>query len=146
MIERDFSDLDLDKILRNADRQMERAVAFQQTLQELTGHAEDEDGLVRAEYGGSGLKELILHPKAMRLSSGELAARIKEVIAQATADLQEKVAEAMGEAFGEENNPMRFVRDPDGGMEMVRQAESAYNRTYENITGELDKIRQRMEG
>ncbi|MFI7127466.1 YbaB/EbfC family nucleoid-associated protein [Nonomuraea sp. NPDC050153] len=146
MIEREFGALDIDRILRNADQQMARAGEFQRVLQDLTGRAQDEDGFVVAECGSSGLKELVLHPKAMRLNSAELAERIKAVISEANADLQRRISEEMGNVFGEENNPMRFARDPEGGLELVRQAESAYNRTYEDLLGQLDRIQQRMEG
>ncbi|WP_431915733.1 YbaB/EbfC family nucleoid-associated protein [Nonomuraea jabiensis] len=146
MMEREFGALDINRILRNADQQMARAGEFQQVLQDLTGHAQDEDGLVTAECGSTGLKELVLHPKAMRLNSADLAERIKAVIAEANADLQRRVSEEMGNVFGEENNPMRFAQNPEGGLELVRQAEAAYNRTYEDLMGELDRIRQRMEG
>ncbi len=145
-MEREFGALDINRILRNADQQMARAGEFQQVLQDLTGHAQDEDGLVTAECGSTGLKELVLHPKAMRLNSADLAERIKAVIAEANADLQRRVSEEMGNVFGEENNPMRFAQNPEGGLELVRQAEAAYNRTYEDLMGELDRIRQRMEG
>ncbi|MEU6778004.1 YbaB/EbfC family nucleoid-associated protein [Nonomuraea angiospora] len=146
MIEREFGALDIDRILRNADQQMARAGEFQKVLQDLTGHAQDEDGFVKAECGSTGLKELFLHPKAMRLNSADLAERIKAVIAEANADLQRRISEEMGNVFGEENNPMRFAQNPEGGLELVRQAEAAYNRTYEDLMGELDRIRQRMEG
>ncbi|MEV4011101.1 YbaB/EbfC family nucleoid-associated protein [Nonomuraea angiospora] len=146
MIEREFGALDINRILRNADQQMARAGEFQQVLQDLTGRAQDEDGLVKAECGSTGLKELVLHPKAMRLNSADLAERIKAVIAEANADLQRRISEEMGNVFGEENNPMRFAQNPEGGLELVRQAEAAYNRTYEDLMGELDRIRQRMEG
>jgi hypothetical protein len=146
MIERDFGALDINRILSNADQQMARAGELQRVLQDLTGQAQDEDGFVMAEFGSTGLKELVLHPKAMRLNSAELAERIKAVIAEANADLQRRISEEMGNVFGEENNPMRFAQNPEGGLELVRQAETAYNRTYEDLMGELDRIRQRMEG
>ncbi|MFG6193000.1 YbaB/EbfC family DNA-binding protein [Nonomuraea sp. JJY05] len=146
MIERDFGALDINRILSNADQQMARAGELQRVLQDLTGQAQDEDGFVMAEFGSTGLKELVLHPKAMRLNSAELAERIKAVIAEANADLQRRISEEMGNVFGEENNPMRFAQDSEGGLELVRQAEAAYNRTYEDLMGELDRIRQRMEG
>ncbi|MEU6713225.1 YbaB/EbfC family nucleoid-associated protein [Nonomuraea sp. NPDC046802] len=145
MIERDFGALDFDKILKNAEGQMSRMAELQTSVAELVGRAEDEDGLVIVEFAGGGLKELTLHPKAMRLTSGELAERIKIVIDEASADLQRKMNEMFEEAFGEDN-PMRFGTDPEGSMEMVRQAEAAYNRTFEDLMGQLEQIRKRMEG
>ncbi|AQZ66691.1 unnamed protein product [[Actinomadura] parvosata subsp. kistnae] len=144
-MEREFGALDFDKILRNAEQQMARVAELRSSMVELTGRAQDEDGLVTAEFGGGGLKDLVLHPKAMRLTSGELAERIKAVIEEAAADLQRQLSEMMEEAFGEEN-PLRFGRDPEGALEQVRQAQAAYDRTHEDLMGQLDRIRQRMEG
>ncbi|WP_345557651.1 YbaB/EbfC family nucleoid-associated protein [Nonomuraea rosea] len=145
MIEREFGALDLGRILKNADAQMARAAELRTSMAELVGRAEDEDGLVKVEFASAGLKELILHPKAMRLTSGELSERIKDLVKEAAADLQRQVAAMMAETFGEEN-PMRFGTDADGAMEQVRESEAAYNRTVGDLMGELDKIRQRMEG
>ncbi len=144
MIEREYGAMDLNRVLKNADEQMARIGALQQELAELVGHAADRDGLVQVDMGSTGLKSLHLHPKAMRLTSGELAERIQLVIAEASADLRRKVSEAMEGEFGEEN-PMRFTGDPDGPMAQVREAEAAYNRTFEDLMGRLDQIRDRME-
>lgn len=145
MIDREFGALDFDKILKNADQQMSRVAEMHTFVSQLVGRAEDEDGLVTAEFAGGGLKELILHPKAMRLTSGELAERIKDTVAEAAADLRRQMNEGMEEAFGEDN-PMRLGNDPEGAMQQVRQAEAAYNRTFEDLMGQLDRIRNRMEG
>ncbi|MBB5074871.1 YbaB/EbfC family nucleoid-associated protein [Nonomuraea endophytica] len=144
MEEGEFRAEDLDKVLRSNERQFARVGELQQTLGELIGRGEDEHGLVYVEYGSAGLRELKLHPKAMRLSSAELADLIKLVMADAAADLQRKVTEAMDAVFGDQN-PMRYVDDPEGMLADMRSAESAYNRVYEDAMGELDKIRDRME-
>ncbi|WP_271221872.1 YbaB/EbfC family nucleoid-associated protein [Streptosporangium carneum] len=118
---------------------------LQKDLSTLVGRAQDEDGLVAVEYAAEGLRELDLHPKAMRLSSGELAERIKLVVHQAAEDLREQVEAAMGRAFGEENNPMKLLGDPEAVLGRVREAEVTYNRTFEDVMGELDRIRRRLE-
>ncbi|MFG1754407.1 YbaB/EbfC family nucleoid-associated protein [Streptosporangium sandarakinum] len=118
---------------------------LQKSLATLVGRAQDDDGLVIVEYAAEGLRELQLHPKAMRLSSGELAERIKEVLHAATQDLQDQVNAAMAEAFGEEDNPMRLVQDPDAALQQLKSAEAAYNRTFEDVMGELDRIRRRLD-
>ncbi|GAA3242627.1 YbaB/EbfC family nucleoid-associated protein [Nonomuraea helvata] len=145
MIEREFGAVDFDRVLKNANAQMARTAELQTTLTALVGRAEDEDGLVVVEFGQAGLKELQLHPKAMRLSAGELAERIKLVLKEAMADQQRQMSEAMEEAFGEDN-PMRFGSDPEGAMELVRRSQAAYDRTFEDVMGELDRIQQRLEG
>ncbi|MET9337146.1 MULTISPECIES: YbaB/EbfC family nucleoid-associated protein [unclassified Nonomuraea] len=141
----DFANLDIDKLLKTADEQFARVEEMQKTMGELVGRAQDEDGLVSAEYTSAGLTGLELHPKAMRLSSGELAEKVKAVVQDATADLQRQVNETMGEVFGEDENPMKFINNPDAALEQVKNAEAAYNRTFEDVMGELDKIRRRLD-
>jgi len=145
MIEPDFGGIDIDALIKDSESRMARVVALQETLDGLVGRAQDEDGLVTVEMGQTGLKDLVLHPKAMRLTSGDLAGRIKRAFEEASADLQRQMSEAMEEEFGE-NNPMRFATDPDGQMELVRRAQSAADRMFEDAMGELDRIRNRMEG
>ncbi|MFI6293150.1 YbaB/EbfC family nucleoid-associated protein [Nonomuraea sp. NPDC050790] len=144
MKEEEFRAEDLDKVMRSAEQQFARVGELQQTLGELVGRAQDDDKFVHVEYTSAGLRELTLHPKAMRLSSGELADLIKAVMAEAAADLQNQVSEAMDAAFGDQN-PMRYVNNPEGMLADVRSAESAYNRVYDDAMGELTKIRNRME-
>ncbi|WP_113700926.1 YbaB/EbfC family nucleoid-associated protein [Nonomuraea lactucae] len=141
----DFANIDIDKLLKTADGQFARIEELQKTMTSVVGRAQDEDGLVSAEYAAEGLRELELHPKAMRLSSAELAEKVKEVVREASDDLQKQVSEAMGEAFGEEENPMRLIKDPDAALDQVRSAEAAYNRTFEDVMGELDRIRRRLD-
>ncbi|WP_049570649.1 YbaB/EbfC family nucleoid-associated protein [Nonomuraea sp. SBT364] len=145
MNDRDFGGIDPERILQNAERQMARVAELQQAIAKTVGRAEDEDGLVRVELGAAGLQELFLHPKAMRLTSGELAERVKATFAEAAADQRRQMSEAMEELYGEDN-PMRFAGDPDGVLEQARQAEALYNKTFEDLSGQLDRIVQRMEG
>ncbi|MGV9537354.1 YbaB/EbfC family nucleoid-associated protein [Streptosporangium sandarakinum] len=141
----DFANIDVDKLLSGADGQFAKMEELQKSLATLVGRAQDDDGLVIVEYAAEGLRELQLHPKAMRLSSGELAERIKEVLHAATQDLQDQVNAAMAETFGEEDNPMRLVQDPDAALQQLKSAEAAYNRTFEDVMGELDRIRRRLD-
>ncbi|GAA3115126.1 hypothetical protein GCM10017600_70040 [Streptosporangium carneum] len=141
----DFANIDIEKLLSGNSSQFMKMEELQKDLSTLVGRAQDEDGLVAVEYAAEGLRELDLHPKAMRLSSGELAERIKLVVHQAAEDLREQVEAAMGRAFGEENNPMKLLGDPEAVLGRVREAEVTYNRTFEDVMGELDRIRRRLE-
>ncbi|MFJ2030186.1 YbaB/EbfC family nucleoid-associated protein [Streptosporangium sp. NPDC087985] len=141
----DFANIDIEKLLNGADGQFARMEELQKSMETLVGHASDDDGLVTVEYAAGGIRELVLHPKALRLSASELAEKIKMVIAAAAEDLQKQVNEAMGEVFGEEDNPMRFINDPDAAINQIKDAEAAYNRTFEDVMGELDRIRRRLD-
>ncbi|MEO3873647.1 YbaB/EbfC family nucleoid-associated protein [Nonomuraea sp. B12E4] len=138
----DFAKIDIDKLLKGADRQLALLGEFQQNVGSLVGRAQDEDGFVTVEYGQEGVRELELHPKAMRLSSGELAELIKTALKDATDDFQKQLHEAAGELFGEEDNPMKF--DPEAMTERLHAAQRMHDRAFEDVMGELDGIRRRL--
>ncbi|WP_433244245.1 YbaB/EbfC family nucleoid-associated protein [Streptosporangium sp. CA-135522] len=141
----DFANIDVEKLLKGADEQFARMEEMQKSMADLVGRAEDDDGLVTVEYASEGIRELQLHPKAMRLSAGELAEKIKVVVADAAQDLQKQVNEVMAELFGEEDNPMSYINDPEKAINQIKDAEDAYNRTFDDVMGELDRIRRRMD-
>ncbi|GAA0846697.1 YbaB/EbfC family nucleoid-associated protein [Streptosporangium amethystogenes subsp. fukuiense] len=140
-----FANIDIDKLLKSTDGYLARMESVRKSMATLVGHAQDEDGLVRVEYAGDGLRELELHPKAMRLSSSELSEKIKEAVRDAAQDLQKQTGEVMEGAFGEEGNPMKYMNDPDAVLDQVREMETAYNRTFEDVMGELDRISRRLD-
>ncbi|MFF3664255.1 YbaB/EbfC family DNA-binding protein [Microtetraspora malaysiensis] len=142
----DFANIDIEQLMRRGDQQIEQMQQFERVMSDLVGRAQDEDRLVTVEYAGAGLRELELHPKAMRLSSGELAEKIKETIRAAAEDMQRQVEEASEEVFGKENDPMKLLKDPDAAMDRVREAEGLYNRTFDDVMTELGRIRNRLEG
>jgi DNA-binding protein YbaB len=140
----DFAKIDIEKLLKGFDEQLAHMEEFQQKIGSCVGRAEDENGLVVVEYDHQGVRELELHPKAMRLSSGELADLIKTVLRDATADFQNRYFEGAKEVFGEENNPMNVARDPEAALGKIKDAEAIYDRAFEDVMGELDRIRRRM--
>ncbi|MDR8408569.1 YbaB/EbfC family nucleoid-associated protein [Nonomuraea sp. 3-1Str] len=140
-----FPGIDVDRLLKIAEQQVAQAEEAQKALSAVVGRASDADNLVHVEFGGQGLRELELRPKAMRLGSEELAEKIKATIQAAVADHQARVEEAMVEVYGEEDNPMRLVKDPDAALDRLRSAEAAYNRTFDSVMGELTAISRRLD-
>lgn len=141
----DFANIDVEKLLAGNSSQFLKMEGLQRQIATLVGRAQDEDGLVTVEYAAEGLRELELHPKAMRLSSGELAERIKALVHEASEDLRGQLEEVMGGAFGERDNPLRMIDDPEEALGRVKDAEAAYDRTFQDVMGELDRIRRRLE-
>ncbi|MEU8277444.1 YbaB/EbfC family nucleoid-associated protein [Microbispora bryophytorum] len=139
-----FDDFDVERFGRRADATITAVERLQETLSSLVGRARDEDGLVEVEFTSRGLSELKLHPKAMRLSSGELAERIKETVGAASDDLYRQMNRAMAEVLGQEGDQTRFLNDPEAVLKQVREAESAFDRTAEDVLGELDRISRRL--
>ncbi|GII60386.1 hypothetical protein Skr01_04710 [Sphaerisporangium krabiense] len=141
----DFAGIDLEKLLNQAQERFAHMEGLQRRLAELVGRAQDKDHLVTVEYGAEGLRELELNPRAMRLASTDLAALIKTVSADAARDLREQTNEAMAEVFGAEDNPMRLLEDPEAAIARAKEAEAAYNRVFEDVMSELDRVRRRLD-
>lgn len=141
----DFANIDIDKLLSGMDDQFARLEEFQRVVGDCVGRAEDEDGFVVVEYGQTGVRELTLHPKAMRLSSGELADLIKQVLAEATDDFQRRLTEMAGEVFGEKDNPLKAVENPDAMIDEIKRVEKVYDQAFNDVMGELDRIRRRYQ-
>ncbi|MGW0801883.1 YbaB/EbfC family DNA-binding protein [Nonomuraea sp. NPDC002799] len=140
----DFAKIDLEKLVKGADRQLALLEEFQANIGSVVGRAEDENGFVIVEYGQEGVRELQVHPKAMRLSSGELADLIKIVLQEATADFQRRLSEEAGGLFGADN-PMKTLSDPEAATAKLKGAESLYDQAFVDVMGKLDGIRRRMD-
>ncbi|MCC5577126.1 YbaB/EbfC family DNA-binding protein [Microtetraspora sp. AC03309] len=140
----DFANIDIEQLLRQGDKQVAQMEQLESVMSGLVGRAQDEDHLVTVEWTAAGLSELQLHPKAMRLSSGELAEKIKEAIRAAGADLQGQMEEASEEIFGKDDNPMKLLTDPDAAMHKVSAAEAVYNQTFDDVMADLGRIRRRL--
>ncbi|PZG17906.1 YbaB/EbfC family DNA-binding protein [Nonomuraea aridisoli] len=141
----DFAKVDLEKLVKGADEQLALLGTFSERAASCVGRAQDEDGFVTVEYGQEGVRELELHPKAMRLSSGELAEMIKATLRDATDDFQRRLTQEAGELFGQESNPLRLLSDPASIIGKAKEAEPLYDRAFEDVMGRLDKIRRRLE-
>ncbi|MGW4797685.1 YbaB/EbfC family nucleoid-associated protein [Nonomuraea sp. NPDC004297] len=142
----EFANIDIDKLLKGADGQLARMEESQKNLESCVGRARDEQGLVTVECGQEGVRELYLHPKALRLSTGDLADLIKTALNDATQDLNVQVTEVMNAAFGDsDDSPTAYVTNPDAALKKIKEAESSYNRTFDDVMGELERIRRRLE-
>ncbi|GAA3615778.1 hypothetical protein GCM10022419_121320 [Nonomuraea rosea] len=142
----DFANIDMDKLFKQVDEQIARIEKFEKTMEDQVGRAQDDLGLVTVECGQEGVRELHLHPKALRLPSGELADLIKAALNDATRDLQQQISEGMDAAFGDsDDNPMKIVKDPESLLNKIKGAEAVYNRTFEDVMGELSRIQRQLE-
>ncbi|MFC4584693.1 YbaB/EbfC family nucleoid-associated protein [Sphaerisporangium corydalis] len=140
-----FANMDVEKLLSDAQRQVSQLEELQRRTVGVVGEAQDKDGLVTVEYAADGLRDLRLNPRAMRLASADLADLIKTVAREAAQDLERKTGELMGEVFGEADNPMNLLRDPEAALAKIREAEGAYDRTFDQVMGDLEEIRRRLE-
>ena len=112
-------DFDVAGFLERGEAYLKRMERLQEDMAAVVGRARDEDGLVAAEFGAGGLTELELHPKAMRLSSGELAERVKEVVRAASADLQRRLGDLMEDALPIGTRRVPVAAHPVGGSDVA---------------------------
>ncbi|HXA61638.1 MAG TPA: YbaB/EbfC family nucleoid-associated protein [Streptosporangiaceae bacterium] len=137
----DFANIDVDKLLREAQGQQARMQEMRERLAELVGHASDESGLVTATYTtAGGLTDLELKPRALAQGSQDLAATIRQVVQDASNDLQEQIRATMADVFPDHKSPL----DPEAAMEKAKEAQAGFDRMMTDAMGELDKIRKRL--
>jgi DNA-binding protein YbaB len=110
----------------------------QRRVAEIVGMAASEDDMIKVSWRGDGPSDLEIHPRAMRMGSGELAATIMRLIGAAKADSRRQSDDVMAEVYGEEN-PADLVRDPAA----LRQSLDAMRRTFSGAVDEsMDLIKQ----
>lgn len=141
----DFANINVDKLVNEAQQRFARLSELRERMSTFEGHAQTEDGRIRATYTATGgLTHLHLDPRAMRMGSEELAETIVSVVQQAARDLQEQNHQAMTEVFGEDENPMRYLTDQQAIQDRANEMQRNFNRTMNDVMGELDRVRRRL--
>lgn len=142
----DPANLDIEKLLRLAEEYTKRSEEMQEKAAALKGEAATQDGRVRVTCTvADGVSDLHIDPRAMRFPAKNLAETIKQLIHEATADLQEKMRALMTETYGEENNPMNIADQRDAMREAIDRAAENYDRVLTDALGQLEHIRRQME-
>jgi DNA-binding protein YbaB len=138
----DFANIDVDKLMRDAQTRFARIKEMQTQAAELVGRAQDHDGRVHAQFtAGKGLSELFIDPRAMRMASQDLSATIVHVIQEAAADLQRQTGALMTETLGAD---AATLTDPEKAVAKAQEAQQAYDRTVGDVMGELERIQRRL--
>ncbi|MEO3886186.1 YbaB/EbfC family nucleoid-associated protein [Nonomuraea sp. B5E05] len=141
----DFGNIDIDKLLHSLEEQTGKSEQVQKSMGRLVGRGEDADGLVVVEYAHEGMRKLTIRPKAMRLSADELSERITATLQEAIEDLQRQTNEFMAELYGDQVDPMRMLENPVAMLKEARRAEAGFDRTFDNVMGELSRIRRELD-
>jgi DNA-binding protein YbaB len=90
-----------DGLAGDARRQIERIEQMQHELSAQSGFGKSTRDVVRVITGPSGmLREIQIHPDAMRLSPGDLAAEVKTAVTAAQADYAAKADAIMAPILG----------------------------------------------
>ncbi|MFI9530868.1 YbaB/EbfC family nucleoid-associated protein [Micromonospora rosaria] len=135
---------ELDRALRISADLQRKAEDFQSRLADVTGQGGDDSGLVQLTVGlGGALTDVYVDPRAMRFASQDLADAFRQAHQVATQNLQERMAQAQREAFGDEllTGLLDGSRTPDSVFgEMRRTAETGIDGSLD----EIERLRRRL--
>lgn len=128
---------DLDVRLRELRKASDGMRAAKERLSALVGTGTAADGKVRVTWAaGTGLDQLHLDPRAMRMPSQDLAAAIKAAVTEAMADLREQTAEVLRAETGV---------SAGGSVAKIQDMREVFSDQMEEITARIDEARRRME-
>lgn len=129
--------MNLDGRARDLRKAAEGMRAAQERISALVGTGTAADDRVKVTWAAAtGLDQLHLDPRAMRLPSEELAAAIKQAIKSAMSDLSRQTAEVMKEETGLDRR--------DSGA-AIQDARDAFNSQMSEITARIDQARRAMD-
>lgn len=129
--------MNLDGRARDLRKASEGIRAAQERIATLVGTGTAADERVKVTWAAAtGLDQLHLDPRAMRMPSEELAAAIKQAITTAMTDLRRKTAEVMKEEAGV---------DAGGGSAAIQDLQDAFNSQMSEINARVDQARRAMQ-
>lgn len=137
MGQRVMHEQDLDARLGDIRKASDGMRAARERLESLTGTGTAADGRVRVTWtAATGIDQLHLDPRAMRMPSEELAAAIKQAITEAMADLRRQTAEVLQTETG---------TSAGGSVAKIQEMREAFGSQMDEITARIDEARRRME-
>lgn len=129
--------MNLDSRARDLKKASDGMRAAQERIATLVGTGTAAEDKVRVTWAAAtGLDQLHLDPRAMRMPSEELSAAIKQAIKTAMTDLQRKTAEVMKEEAGV---------DPANSSAAIQQAQDAFNSQMSEINARVEQARRAMQ-
>jgi hypothetical protein len=105
---------------------------------EIIGSAEGADGTVRVEHGSTGLRELVIEPRAMRLPAADLAAAITVALAEAQTDFRRQAQQTLVDADllpGEQSRRERVAQV----QAQLTEAQQAYSASVRAAAQRIDE-------
>jgi DNA-binding protein YbaB len=138
-----MTEFDFEKMLSASERNVARHEEVQRRAADLVGRVQSPDGRVTVESTGQdSLSKLELDPRAMRMSSAELAEVIMATAREAKNDLQRQGDALRNELFGADGDPMEAVPDQENIQATIEDMKAVFNGTLEDTSRLLDQIRK----
>jgi DNA-binding protein YbaB len=135
--------MDFNEVLRNSRERMAKAGEARERMTGLTGRAESTDGRIKvASTAEDPLAELQIDPRAMRMGSEELAAAIRRVARLARQDLDRQAQEITDEVYGDDQNPMDMLRNPEEMKKNLADMQEMFGKAGDNAQAIIERLRQ----
>lgn len=129
--------MNLDGRARDIKKASDGMRAAQERISALVGTGTAADDRVKVTWAtATGLDQLHLDPRAMRMPSAELAAAIKQAITTAMTDLRRKTAEVMKEETGV---------DASNSAAAIQDLQDAFTSQMSEINARVDQARRAMQ-
>jgi DNA-binding protein YbaB len=135
--------MDFNEVLRNSRERMAKVSEARERMAGLIGRAESADGRITvASTAEDSLAELRIDPRAMRMGSEELAAAIREVARLARQDLDRQAKEITDEVYGDDQNPMDALRDPERMKKDLADMQEMFGKAGNDAQAMIDQLRK----
>lgn len=135
-------DADLEKILRASEQHLSDSKRLQERIGKITGRAKSADGRVTVHWDGEGLNKLELDPRAMRMTSADLAEAIATTAQQAKQDLDRQSDALMEEVFGPEHNPLNATPSQEEMESKLDELQDMFGDTLKDVTNVMEQLRK----
>jgi DNA-binding protein YbaB len=136
-----------ERVLRDAEDQMEKARELKERMAEVVGRGEAADGRISAEFRQQGgLTALDLDPRVLRLSADELSLEIRTAVNAAAQDYQTKAMQVGGELFGGSGEGAERLTDARAAMAQMEKLGDGFARQMKEVLQELTVQQQRTRG
>ncbi|GLZ07397.1 hypothetical protein Acsp03_48630 [Actinomadura sp. NBRC 104412] len=137
-------DMDIERMLRESRERAWKLAEVRDRVVGLTGHAESPDGRIKVTSSAADpLAELDIDPRAMRMSSGELATAIRETVRLARRDLEEQIERVTAEQYGEEN-PLDMLGKNEDLQRNLNEMQDMFRQTGQQAQRMLEDLQQRL--
>ncbi|MEQ4207812.1 YbaB/EbfC family nucleoid-associated protein [Actinopolymorpha sp. B17G11] len=132
-----------EEIMATQREQLAKAEELQRRIGEVTGSATSEDERISVSFNeATGVEELKLDPRVMRMPSEDLAAEILRLVNAARADAQGQIQVVLDETFGGDGRP-----DPEEIGEQVAELQQSLDEMMGDtmrMDGELTSVLEQM--
>lgn len=132
-----------EELMATQREQLAKAAQLQQRVGEITGTATSEDERITVSFNeATGVEELKLDPRVMRMPSEDLAAEIARLVNAARADAQAQIQVVLDETFGADGRP-----DPEEIGEQVAELQQSLDEMMGDtmrMDGELSSVLEQM--